>query len=79
MLRIARLSLLVGAGLLLAVEPSLADDASPPSSIDELLRRIRELEETGAHRQRELEHQQQEIDELRQQVRSEERRGRERG
>ena len=71
MLRIARLSLLVGAGLLLAAEPVGADDAigaSPPSSIDELLRRIRELEETGDRRQRELEHQQQEIDELRQQV-----------
>ncbi len=68
MLRIARLSLLFGAGLLLAVKPSLADDVSPPSPIDELLRRIRELEETGGRRQRELEHQQQEIDELRQQV-----------
>ena len=71
MLRIARLSLLVGAGLLLAAEPAWADDtigASPPSSIDELLRRIRELEEKDGRWQRELEHQQQEIDELRQQV-----------
>lgn len=68
MLRTARLALLIGTGSLLQAAPALADDASQPPSNEELLRQILELQQTDARRQREFEHQQQEIDELRQQV-----------
>lgn len=66
MRRTGTLALLIGAGLLLQAAPALADDAPPPN--DDLLQRLRVLEERDARHQRELEQQQHEIDELRQQV-----------
>ncbi len=64
----ATLALLIGAGSLLQAAPALADAAAGPPPNDELLQRVRELEERDARHQRELERQQHEIDELRQQV-----------
>ena len=68
MRRTATLAMLIGAGLLLQAAPVLADGASGPPSDDDLLQRLRKLEERDARHQRVLEQQQHEIDELRQQV-----------
>ena len=68
MRRSATLALLIGVGSLLQAAPALADDATEPPSNDELLKQMRELQETAARQQRELQRQQHEIDELRQQV-----------
>ena len=68
MRRTGTLAMLIGAGLLLQAAPALADDAPQPPTNDDLLQRLRDLEERDARHQRELEQQQHEIDELRQQV-----------
>ncbi len=68
MRRIGTLAMLIGVGSLLQAAPAMADDAFQPPSNDELLQRLRVLEERDARQQRELEQQQHEIDELRQQV-----------